>query len=232
MSFQFVNHRDSEDNIEEQPFEFSQENYKQIDTILSRYPNNYKHSAMIPVLMIAQKQNDNFLTLAAMNKVSKILECQPMQVYEVASFYTMFNRYKVGKYHLQVCGTTPCMLRGARDIMKAISEHCDIADGETSADGLFTLQEVECLGACVNAPMVQINNEYFYEDLTPENTVHMLDQFARGEEPKKGPQIDRNYSEGPQGRTSLFKPDELLGTIDRDFAGAKRDWEAAKEAKK
>ena len=96
----FVNHRDEADNLEQTPFEFTEENYEKIYEKLSCYPDNYKHSAMIPVLFIAQKQNNNFLTLSAMNKVAKILECEPMQVYEVASFYTMFNRQKVGKYHI------------------------------------------------------------------------------------------------------------------------------------
>ena len=108
----FANHRDTEDNLEETPFEFTEENYDKIKLLLTKYPDNYKSSAIIPTLFIAQKQNDNFLTLAAMNKIAKMLEMTPMQVYEVASFYTMFNRTKVGKYHLQVCGTTPCMLRG------------------------------------------------------------------------------------------------------------------------
>jgi len=108
----FVNHRDTTENREETPFEFSNENYEKIREIMARYPTNYKHSAVIPLLMIAQKQNENFLTLSAMNKVAKVLDMVPMQVYEVASFYTMFNRTRVGKYHLQVCGTTPCMLRG------------------------------------------------------------------------------------------------------------------------
>ena len=108
----FANHRDSEDNLDETPFEFTEESYKQIEILLTKYPSNYKASAVIPVLFIAQKQNDNFLTLSAMNKTAKILEMTPMQVYEVASFFTMFNRFKVGKYHLQVCGTTPCMVRG------------------------------------------------------------------------------------------------------------------------
>ena len=108
----FANHRDTEDNLEESPFEFTEESYSAINTLLQRYPDNYKSSGCIPVLFIAQKQNNNFLTLSAMHKVAKVLEMTPMQVYEVASFYTMFNRTKVGKYHLQVCGTTPCMIRG------------------------------------------------------------------------------------------------------------------------
>ena len=108
----FPNHRDTDDNLEESPFEFTDESYAAIDVLLSKYPPNYKCSAVIPVLFLAQKQNNNFLTLSAMHKTAKILEMTPMQVYEVASFFTMFNRTKVGKYHLQVCGTTPCLLRG------------------------------------------------------------------------------------------------------------------------
>ena len=112
----FANHRDTEDNLPESPFEFTEESYAAIETLLTKYPDNYKSSGCIPVLFIAQKQNNNFLTLAAMHKVAKVLEMTPMQVYEVASFYTMFNRTKVGKYHLQVCGTTPCMIRGVSTI--------------------------------------------------------------------------------------------------------------------
>ena len=108
----FANHRDTDDNSEETPFEFTEQSYDAIETLLKKYPDNYKSSAVIPTLFIAQKQNNNFLTLSAMHKVAKVLEMTPMQVYEVASFYTMFNRTKVGKYHLQVCGTTPCMIRG------------------------------------------------------------------------------------------------------------------------
>lgn len=159
----FANHRNTQDNNEDTPFEFTKENYEEIQKLLNKYPSNYKESACIPALFIAQKQNNNFLTLSAMNKVAKVLDMKPMQVYEVASFYTMFNRTKVGKYHLQVCGTTPCQLRGSREIIKAIKEHANIGMDETSEDGLFTVSEVECLGACVNAPMIQVNNEYVYE---------------------------------------------------------------------
>ena len=113
----FVNHRNTEDNLDETPFEFTKENYETINKIISKYPSNYKHSAVIPLLFVAQKQNDNYLTLSAMNKVAKVLDMAPMQVYEVASFYTMFNRSRVGKFHLQVCGTTPCMLRGVRQMI-------------------------------------------------------------------------------------------------------------------
>ena len=138
-----------------------------------------------------------------MNKVAKILEMEPMQVYEVASFYTMFNRTKLGKYHIQFCGTTPCMIRGARECIQAMCDYKGIGMDETSEDGLFTISEVECLGACVNAPMLQVNNEWFYEDLTPETSVELMKSWERGEEPQKGPQNGRINSLGPMGRTSL-----------------------------
>jgi NADH dehydrogenase (ubiquinone) flavoprotein 2 len=223
----FVNHRDTEDNLEETPFEFTEHSYELIYEKLTHFPDNYKHSACIPVLFIAQKQNNNFLTLSAMNKVAKILEMEPMQVYEVASFYTMFNRTKPGTYHLQFCGTTPCMIRGARECMDAIKDFTGVGMNETSADGLFTLTEVECLGACVNAPMMQVNNEWFYEDLTPENTVEILKKWKAGVEPEVGPQCGtRINSIGPMGRTSL----ETIpnSTFDRDFAQVKEDYEKAK----
>lgn len=125
-----------------------------------------------------------------------------MDVYEVASFYTMFNRERVGKFHLQICGTTPCQLRGSEAIIEACEKHLGIKNGQTTPDYLFTIQEVECLGACANAPMIQLNGEWVYEDLTPENTVQLLEDLKNGKA-KKGPQIDRNGCEGPQGRTTL-----------------------------
>ena len=143
----FYNHRDSEMNVDETPFEFTEENYVEIKRILNKFPSNYKQSGIIALCMLAQKQNNNFLSLSAMNKVAKILEVPPISVYEVTSFYTMFNREPVGKYHLQVCATTPCMIRGAYEIMDVIKEKCNVKEGYTSKDGLFTLQEVECLGA-------------------------------------------------------------------------------------
>mgnify|MGYP002622828526 CR=1 FL=1 len=224
-------HRTTPDNNDSVPFEFTKENYEKIQTILSRYPSNYKRSAVIPLLHLAQKQNNNFLSLSAMNKVAKILEISEMEVYEVATFYTMFNREKVGKYHLQICGTTPCMLCGSREVTRAIEEYVGCKLGETSPDGLFTLEEVECLGACANAPMLQINGEWVYEDLTPENVIPLLEKLKNGEEPVKGPQNGRNFAEGPLGRTTLinFNPER---TFDRDFAAAKQEWEAAKEAAK
>ena len=141
----FVNHRETKQNTDSVPFEFTDENYVEIEKILAKYPSNYKKSGAIPLLFLAQKQNDNFLTLSAMRKVAQILEVPDMDVFEVASFYTMFNREKVGKYHLQFCGTTPCMLRGIREVIASAEKHLDTKLGHTTRDGLFTLQEVYTL---------------------------------------------------------------------------------------
>lgn len=138
----YVNHRETAANNDSTPFEFTDESYAEIDKLLKKYPSNYKKSALIPTLFIAQKQNDNFLTLAAMRKVADILEISEMEVFEVAAFYTMFNRERIGKYHLQFCGTTPCMLCGSRDVIKAAEKHLDTKMGHTTPDGLFTLVEV------------------------------------------------------------------------------------------
>ena len=129
--------------------------------ILSKYPANYAQSAIIPLLDLAQRQCGNFLPVAAMDKVANVCGVPAVRVYEVASFYTMFNRERVGRYFIQLCGTTPCMVNGAVEIKEAICKHLGIEDGETTKDGLFTLKEVECLGACANAPMVQINDDFY-----------------------------------------------------------------------
>jgi NADH dehydrogenase (ubiquinone) flavoprotein 2 len=175
------------------------------------------------VLFIAQKQNGNFLSLAAMRKVAQILEVPEMDVFEVSAFYTMYNREKVGKFHLQVCGTTPCQLCGSREIISAIEKRIGCHLGETSKDGMFTLSEVECLGACANAPMLQVNNEYVYEDLTPDNVVKLLDDLKAGTD-KKGPQNNRKNAEGPMGKTTLLNPEVTNVKHDRDFAEAKKAW--------
>ena len=132
--------------------------------ILSKYPSNYAQSGIIPLLDLAQRQCGNFLPVSAMDKVAAVCGVPPVRVYEVASFYTMFNRERVGKYFIQLCGTTPCMVNGAEEIKATICSHLHIEDGETTADGLFTLKEVECLGACANAPMVQINDDFYVRD--------------------------------------------------------------------
>lgn len=228
-----VNHTPDPRNTSSHVFNFSPENETQITDILSRYPANYKKSAVIPLLFIAQMQNNNLVTLGAMEKIAEILEIPYMDVYEVATFYSMFNRTPVGKFHLQVCRTTPCMVCGSDEVIQTIEKYLGIHSGETTKDKMFTLVEVECLGACVNAPMLQINNERVYEDLTPENIIKLLDDLRAGKEVKFGPQNHRKNSEGPHGRTSLTDVDSLQANaqiIDRNFSKAKEDWQKAKEA--
>ncbi|BAM82430.1 NADH dehydrogenase I flavoprotein 24kDa subunit [Cyanidioschyzon merolae strain 10D] len=197
-------HRDSEGNSEFTTFDFSEDNYKKIAEILKRYPVNYKQSAVIPVLDLAQRECGGWLPLAAMNKVAQVLGMQPMRVYEIATFYTMFNTVPIGKYNVQVCTTTPCMLRGAYDILRACEEESGARAGGDSPDGLFHIMEVECLGACANAPMMQINDDY-YEDLTPQSAKAVLKSFRDGNPLKPGPQVARKSSMGIQGKTTLLE---------------------------
>lgn len=136
----YFSHRATKENSDSTLFEFSNENFKEVEKILAKYPPNWKRSAIIPLLTLAQKQDNNFLSLSAMRKVAKITEVNEMDVYEVASFYTMFNREKVGKFHLQICGTTPCQLRGSEQIIAACEKHLGIKSGETTPDYLFTIQ--------------------------------------------------------------------------------------------
>ena len=138
-------HRNTDDNTSETYFDFTPENYQRVAMILGRYPDNYKQAATIPLLDLAQRQAGGWLPLAAMDKVAKVTGQAPIRVYEVATFYTMFNRTKVGKYFIQLCGTTPCMVCGSEEIKKTIEDHLHIKEGETTADGMFTLREVECL---------------------------------------------------------------------------------------
>nr|CCA19114.1 NADH dehydrogenase flavoprotein 2 putative [Albugo laibachii Nc14] len=204
----FAQHRDTRDNTKESSFDFTTENYTKVHAILDRYPENFKASAIIPLLDLAQRQHGGWLPLAAMNKVARIVDVKPIQVYEVATFYTMFNREKVGKFFIQLCGTTPCMICGSEEIKHTIEEHLGIKEGETTKDGMFTLREVECLGACANAPMVQINDD-FYENLTPETTKELLEACKCGQPPKMSkwgslPLNGQLSCEGPQGKTSLL----------------------------
>jgi NADH dehydrogenase (ubiquinone) flavoprotein 2 len=162
---------------------------------------------MIPLLDLAQRQAGGWLPLPAMHKVAAICNVAPIRVYEVASFYTMFNRTPVGKYFIQLCGTTPCMICGSEDIKQTIEQHLHIKNGGTTKDGMFTLLEVECLGACANAPMVQINDDY-YECLTPATTIELLNACQADKPPPMGkwgslPMNGQVSCEGPAGKTSL-----------------------------
>jgi len=174
-------------------FKFNEENQKQVQKILAKYPAERKKSAVMPLLDLAQRQNANWISKDVIACVSEILEMPEIKVYEVASFYTMYNLKPVGKYLLQFCRTTPCMLRGIDQIIKDCKEKLGIEMDETTVDGLFTLKEVECLGACVNAPIVQINDD-FAEDLTSENFFKILDELKVGKAFKVGSQTGRQCS--------------------------------------
>ncbi|KAL3098005.1 hypothetical protein niasHT_027550 [Heterodera trifolii] len=194
-------HRDNERNNPNTPFQFTEVNLAKITALLNNFPEGHKGAALIPVLDLAQRQH-GWLPISAMHEVARVLEMPRMRVYEVATFYTMFNRDPVGKYFLQVCGTTPCMLRGAEAIIEAIEKKLGIKKGGTTEDGLFSLQEVECLGACVNAPMVQINDDY-YEDLTPRDIEEIIDEFKAGKRPLPGPRSGRLAAEPLAKQTTL-----------------------------
>jgi len=183
-------------------FTFTPDNLARAEKIIAKYPVGRQQSAVIPMLDIAQRQNDNWLPQAAMDYVGSMLDMPPIRVYEVASFYTMFNLKPVGENFVQVCTTTPCWLRGSADIVSTCKKKLGIGIGETTADGKFTLTEVECLGACVNAPMVQINDD-FYEDLTPELMEKVIDTLKAGKKPEVGSQTGRRGSCAQKGPTSL-----------------------------
>lgn len=174
-----------------------------IETILKRYPADRKNSGVIPLLDLAQRQNGGWLSTEAIECVAETLEMPRIRVLEVASFYTMFNLQPVGKHLVQLCRTTPCWLRGSEDLVTTCREVTGCAPGQSSDDGLFTVMEVECLGACCNAPMVQINDD-FYEDLTPENFAALLNKLKAGQEVTPGSQTGRSGSEPEGGRQTLL----------------------------
>lgn len=183
-------------------FCFDEENLDRAREIISRYPEGRQASAVMPLLGLAQRQCGGWLPAAAIEYVADFLGLAPIRVYEVATFYTMYNLKPVGRHHVQVCTNLSCMLRGAEEIVRTCRETLDVKVGGTSADGLFTLDEVECLGACVNAPMMQIGDDY-YEDLSPETTRQILAELKAGRMPKTGSQIGRRSCEPIGGLTSL-----------------------------
>jgi NADH-quinone oxidoreductase E subunit len=191
----------------EQPesFEFSPENLDLAKAHIAKYPAGRQASAVLPLLDLAQRQSGGWLPRAAMDYVAQMLGMAPIRVYEVATFYTMLHLQPVGRYLLQVCTTTPCWLRGSDDVVVACEKTLGIAMGETTADGLFTLVEVECLGACVNAPVLQVNDD-FYEDLDGPATEALLGAFRAGTPPPPGSVIGRHGSEPVTGRTTLTTP--------------------------
>jgi len=188
---------------DEQPasFDFTPENRAWCDAQIAKYPPGRQASAVIPLLWKAQAQHDYWLPKPAIEKVAEILDMPYIRVLEIATFYSMFNLAPVGKHFIQLCGTTPCMLRGAEDIKKVCEEKIG-PQRQVRADGKFSWLEVECLGACCNAPMVQINDDY-YEDLTPLNFARLIDDLAAGRPVHIGSQSGRVGSEPSGGLTTL-----------------------------
>ena len=184
-------------------FEFSNENKIKIDEILKKYPDSKKKSAVMPLLYIAQRQNNNWIPLAAIQLIADMLETAYIKVYEVATFYTMYNLAPVGKYFVQVCTTTPCMIRGSGKVVEMCKKHISEKQGHVNKELDSSWVEVECLGACVNAPMVQINEDY-YEDLNAEKAEKIFNSFKGGTLPKIGSQSGRRGSEPIQNRTTLL----------------------------
>ncbi len=176
-----------------EPFEFDTDNLKSAKRHIARYPSGRQQSAVMPLLDLAQRQNGGWLPGGAVEAIAAMLEMAPIRVLEVVSFYTMYNRAPVGAHQVNVCTTTPCWLRGSDGIVAACEKSLGIKLGETTADEQFTLREVECLGACVNAPMAQIGDDY-YEDLDADSITRVLDMLKRGERPTAGPQSGRQTS--------------------------------------
>ncbi|HNQ91824.1 MAG TPA: NADH-quinone oxidoreductase subunit NuoE [Alphaproteobacteria bacterium] len=208
-------------NAAYQPEHFAFRDGAKVAEIISRYPKGKQRSATMPLLDLAQRQvgedgaaakppYGGWIPRAAMDEIARLLDIPAVKVYEVATFYSMYNLAPVGKYLVQMCTTTPCMLCGSANVVKACEDHLGVHTGETTADGMFTLMEVECLGACVNAPMVQINDDFF-EDLTPESMKKLLDDLKNGAEVKVGPQNGRVSSMALGGATTLSEKADKLG---------------------
>jgi NADH-quinone oxidoreductase subunit E len=190
-------------------FAFDAESEAAIARVVKRYPPGKQASAVIPLLYVVQRQmrrqtGSAWVPRIAMDRVAERLGMAPIRVYEVATFYFMFNMKPIGRHHLQLCGTTPCWLRGSDDVARACRDAAGVSGaGQTSADGLFTLTEVECLGGCVNAPILQVDDDY-YEDLDYESTVRLIEALKRGERPPPGSALGRQTSAPAGERTSLI----------------------------
>ena len=184
-------------------FKFNDKNLDKAQKIIKNYPEGKQQSAVMSLLYLVQKQNNNWIPLVAMKYIAKFLSMPYIKVYEVATFYTMYNLSPVGKYFFQICTTTPCMIRGAYDIVKACKEKISDKENEISKDKTCSWVEVECLGACINAPMMQINDDY-YEDLNKEKTLKIIDQILNGESPIPGSYRGRLNSEPENNRKTLM----------------------------
>ena len=184
-------------------FQFSDENLNKAKKIIKKYPEEKQASALMPLLFLVQKQNENWIPLAAMKYLAKMLDIPYIQVYEVATFYSMYNLSPVGKYFVQVCTTTPCMIRGAEKIVQVCKKKISERQKEFSANKICSWMEVECLGACVNAPMMQINHDYF-EDLNIKKAEEIINMILDDKFPKPGSYKNRRSSEPETGRTTLL----------------------------
>jgi NADH dehydrogenase (ubiquinone) flavoprotein 2 len=204
-------------------FEFTPENLERAKAYIAKYPAGRQASAVLPLLDLAQRQMSGWLPRAAMHTVAEMLGMARIRVYEVATFYTMFNLRPVGRYLLQACTTTPCWLRGSDAVVGVCEKKLGIGIGGTTMDGLFTLVEVECLGACVNAPILQVNDD-FYEDLDAASTATLLDALRAGVAPTPGSGIGRGGSAPLGGKTTLTEPPEppaLQAALQAGEAGEK-----------
>ena len=189
--------------VQPKVFEFNEQSLKAVEKAILSYPKNKQKSAVMPLLYIAQKQNDNWIPLAAMKLIAKTLKMPYIKVYEVATFYTMYNLAPVGEYFFQVCTTTPCMIRGAYNLVDVCKRKISENESEISKNGKSSWLEVECLGACVNAPMVQINEDYF-EDLDAEKLEKIIEKIGNNEKPKSGSYKGRLSSEPENIRKTLL----------------------------
>ena len=190
--------------IQPESFEFSKDNLQEAENEIKKYPKDKQSSAVLALLYLVQKQNDNWIPLAAIKYVSKLLGIPYIQVYEVSTFYSMFNLSPVGKYFVQICTTTPCMIRGAKRIVEVCKKHISKNQNELSKNKLCSWMEVECLGACVNAPMMQINQDYF-EDLDENKTEEIIQILLDGKLPKPGSAKDRKNTAPEKGKTTLLE---------------------------
>ena len=183
-------------------FEFNDKNIELAKKMINNYPKGKQQSAVMSLLYLAQRQNNNWIPLAAMKYIAKFLNMPYIKVYEVATFYSMYNLSPVGKFFYQVCTTTPCMLRGAYKLVDVCKKKISNKENEISSDGNSSWMEVECLGACINAPMIQINDEY-YEDLDEKKLENIIEQTMKGKTPKPGSYRGRANSEPENNRTTL-----------------------------
>ena len=186
--------KNNNNNLEK--FEFTKKNLEEVDKIFTKYPDDQKSSAVMPLLDLAMRQIGGWITVSAMKYISDLINVPYIRVYEVASFYSMFNLEPVGKNFIQICTTTSCWLRGSDDILKLCKKYLNIENNQTTKDGLFTLKEVECLGACVNAPMIQINDNY-YEELNKDSLLNILNKLKEGKEVNIGPQTKKRKGAEP-----------------------------------